>query len=192
MERFALTFPNQRLMDDEAFFDFCEANRDLRIERESNGQIMIMAPTGGTTGARNSLLTFYLVRWNLTDQDGMVFDSSTGFRLTNGAVRSPDAAWMRKEKWNRISTDIREKFISIPPDFIIELKSPSDMLNSLKQKMEEWREFGCRLGWLLAPDEKKAFIYGQDGSVKTITSLDTPLTGEDILPGFELNLSVIK
>lgn len=192
MERFELTFPNQKLMDDDEFFAFCVANSDLRIEREPNGQIIIMAPTGGNAGNKNSEILFWLAHWNRLKQLGFLFDSSTGFRLKSGAIRSPDASWIKKDRWEALSQEAQDQFIPIAPDFIMELVSPSDHINPPKNKMEEWMQEGCLLGWLIDPKNEHVHIYRADGSIQIIKSFEETLSGEDVLEGFELELKEIR
>ena len=133
-------------LGDEALFEFCRVNRDLRIERTKEGDLVIMAPTGGETGRRNFALTGALSAWAAQDGSGVGFDSSTGFILPNGAERSPDVAWVKRERWERLTADQRRKFVPLCPDFVIELRSPSDEIEDLKLKMQEYIENGASLG----------------------------------------------
>jgi Uma2 family endonuclease len=172
------------------FYQLCEANPGLKLERSANGELIVMPPTGGETGKRNSKLNLQVGIWNEQTELGEVFDSSTGFTLPNKADRSPDASWGEKSRWSALTPEQREKFISLCPAFVIELVSPSDSLKKTQQKMQEYMENGCRLGWLINRKEREVEIYspGQDVEV-----LQSPLTlsGENVLPGFVLNLQKI-
>ena len=181
----------ERLTDDE-FFHFCQQNRDLRIERTCEGEVIIMSPTGTRTGLRNSEINFQLQSWNKQRQAGYVFDSSTGFKLPNGSERSPDASWVSREKWEALSSEEQEKFAPLCPEFVIELKSPSDLLPTLRDKMEVWMNNGCRLGLLIYPELETVFIYRADGSRDELHDFDRRVSGEDVLPGFELDLSALR
>lgn len=175
-------------MTDEEFFEFCQLNRDLRIERNAEGQIIIMSPTGGQTGNWNSEINAELVIWNRNHKLGKTFDSSTGFKLPNGATYGPDAAWMTNEKWNALSKEERKKFPPIVPDFIIELRSSNDSIEPIKDKIEEFMNYDCRLAWLVDPYEQRTFVYEADGSIHTIP-FSEKLIGGKVLPGFEVILA---
>ena len=177
-------------MTDEQFFQLCQDNRDLRFERNSNGDILIMPPTGGETGNRNSSINYQLYAWNLQNKLGITFDSSTGFKLPNKADRSPDASWIPLEKWNNLTPQQRQKFLPLCPDFVIELRSPSDSLKTLQNKMKEYLENGTKLGWLINPKAKQVEIYRQGKEVEILDN-PTTLSGEDILPNFVLDLESI-
>ena len=181
----------QHLSEDE-FYAFCQQNRDQKFERRADGTIELLTMTGGTTGNRNIKLLARLQVWAEDNRTGLAFDSSTGFRLANGAVRSPDAAWVRTEAWQAVSADDQAKFPPLCPDFVIELLSPSDTLNDLTIKMQEYIANGCRLAWLLDPKTETARLYRADGSVSVVKSFDETLSGEDVLPGFTLNLAALR
>ena len=181
----------QHLSEDE-FYAFCQQNRDQKFERRADGTIELLTMTGGTTGNRNSELITDLTIWNRQSRLGLVFDSSTGFRLANGAVRSPDAAWVRTEAWQAVSADDQAKFPPLCPDFVIELLSPSDTLTDLTIKMQEYIANGCRLAWLLDPKTETARLYRADGSVSVVKSFDETLSGEDILTGFVFSLATLR
>ncbi len=174
----------------EQFYQLCEENPDLKLERSANGELIAMPPTGGETGKRNVKVTTQLDLWNDRTELGEVFDSSTGFTLPNKADRSPDVSWVEKSRWSALTPEQREKFIPLCPDFVIELVSPSDSLKKSQEKMQEYMENGCRLGWLINRKKREVEIYrpGQDVEV-----LQSPLTlsGENVLPGFVLNLQKI-
>lgn len=174
----------------EQFYQLCEENPDLKLERNANGELIVMPPTGGETGKSNSKLNLQVGIWNDRTELGEVFDSSTGFTLPNGADRSPDVSWVEKSRWSALTPEQKEKFIPLCPDFVIELVSPSDSLKKSQEKMQEYMENGCRLGWLINRKKREVEIYrpGQDVEV-----LQSPLTlsGENVLPGFVLNLQKI-
>ncbi len=174
----------------EQFYQLCEENPDLKLERSANGELIAMPPTGGETGKRNVKVTTQLDLWNEQTELGEVFDSSSGFSLPNIADRSPDSSWVENSRWSALTPEQREKFIPLCPDFVIELVSPSDSLKKTQEKMQEYMENGCRLGWLINRKKREVEIYrpGQDVEV-----LQSPLTlsGENVLPGFVLNLQKI-
>ena len=174
----------------EQFFQFCQLNRDVRIERNAGGSIAVMPPTGGETGARSGRVFAAVFRWADADGSGVAFDSSTGFEFPNGAVRSPDVAWVLRARLARISAEDRQRFLPLCPDFVIELLSPSDSRAALQRKMEEYRENGARLGWLIDPVRRQLTIYRSDGSLEQRTGSGV-VAGETVLPGFVLDLSAI-
>ena len=183
-----LQFPSS--MTDEQFFEFCQMNRDLRIERNQYGEISIMPPTGSETGNRNFNIAGQLWVWSEKDGTGICFDSSTGFKLSTGAERSPDASWMKLERWNLLSEEEQQGFAPICPDFVIELRSKSDTLKPLQEKMEEYmRESGILLGWLIDRKNKRVYVY-RPQSVECLENPDS-VSGEDVLPGFVLNMSKV-
>jgi Uma2 family endonuclease len=190
MTAITLNFPPTARLSDEQFIQLCSANRDLQFERTATGELIIMPPTGGETGKRNSTINLELGIWNRQTQLGVVFDSSTGFKLPNGADRSPDASWIPLTKWNNLTPQEQEKFLPLCPDFVIELRSPTDALKTLQEKMLEYIENGTRLGWLINPQDRQVEIYhiGQD---KEVLDNPTTLSGENVLPGFVLNLQAI-
>ncbi|MBG1268168.1 Uma2 family endonuclease [Nostoc sp. WHI] len=177
-------------LTDEQFFQLCQANRDLRFERTATGELIIMPPTGGETGNRNAGLTAQLWIWNEQNKLGIAFDSSTGFKLPNGADRSPDASWLRLERWNALTQEQQTKFIPLCPDFVVELLSPSDNLKVAQEKMREYIDNSVRLGWLINRKSRQVEIYRQDQEVEVLESPVT-LSGEDVLQGFILNLEAI-
>ena len=173
---------------DEAFFQLCQLNPELRIERNSQHEILIMPPTTSETGNRNAKLLVKLGIWNEKHKLGEPFDSSTGFKLPNGAERSPDLAWIRKDRWDALTKAERRRFAPIAPDFVLELRSEDQNLASLKEKMEEYMASGCRLGWLVDPQGRKTFVYTENGDIQTIP-FDVVLTGGEVLEGFELRMA---
>lgn len=176
-------------LSDDALYELCRLNRDLRIERTKDGELIIMSPTGGKTGVRNFALLGQLARW-VDANGGIGFDSSTGFLLPNGAERSPDLAWLRSERWLTLSDAEREKFVPLCPDFVVELKSPSDDVRELKMKMEEWRDNGTELGWLLDPDAKKVFVFRTGNHVEEL-SAPSRLDASPTLSGFVADLAKV-
>ncbi|BAY88769.1 MULTISPECIES: Uma2 family endonuclease [unclassified Tolypothrix] len=186
-----LQIPPSMQMTDEQFFEFCQVNRDLRIERNNLGEISIMPPTGSESGNRNFNIALQLGVWAEQDGTGICFDSSTGFKLSTGADRSPDASWMKLERWNSLSPVQQEKFAPICPDFVIELRSPSDNLQPLKDKMEEYmREPGVQLGWLIDRKHRQVYIYRPGNPAECLDHPDT-ISGDPVLPGFVLNMSKV-
>jgi len=181
--------PNM-IMTDDQFFDFCQLNRHFRIERNQIGDLFIMSPTGSETEERNFNLNGQLWIWTKQDGTGVGFGSSGGFTLPNGAVRSPDAAWIKRTKWEIIPAEKRKKFAPICPEFVVELRSENDSLSTLKEKMQEYIDNGTQLAWLIDRKQRKVFIYRPNCGVAELDNPQT-LTGEDILPGFVLDLSEI-
>lgn len=175
-------------LSDEQFYQLCINNSDLHIERNANGDLVIMPPTGGKTGNKNAGIIAQLWLWNSQANLGKVFDSSTGFTLPNGANRSPDASWITIAKWNNLSEQEQQKFLPLCPDFAVELVSPSDKLERTQAKMQEYLENGMILGWLINPESQQVEIYRPHQAIEILEVPDT-LSGEDILPGFELELS---
>ena len=177
-------------MTDDQFFQLCQNNRELRFERNANGELIIMSPAGGETGNRNGRLNQQLFNWTDADGTGIAFDSSTGFKLPNGADRSPDASWIKLERWDALTDEEKRKFPPICPDFVIELLSPSDSLKTTQEKMQEYIDNGVRLGILINRKSRQVEIYRPGNEVEV---LDSPATvsGEDVLKGFVLNLGMI-
>lgn len=177
-------------MDEEQFFEFCQLNREWRIERSAEGDLEIMPPTGGETGNRNFELTTDVGVWARHDSSGVGFDSSTGFVLPNGAIRSPDASWVKRERLANFTVEQKQRFLPLCPDFLIELRSPSDPLVPIEAKMLEYMENGARLGWLIDPVEKKVYVYKPGEPVEVLNKPDR-LSGDPVLPGFVLGLKPV-
>ncbi len=175
---------------DDQFYQLCRENPDVKFERNAKGEIIIMPPTGGETGNRNSEINADFVIWNRQTQLGVCFDSSTCFKLPNGAKRSPDVAWIRKDRWDALTPEQKEKFPPIAPDFVLELMSPTDSLQETQAKMQEYINNQVKLGWLINRKTQQVEIYRQNKSVE-ILQFPTELSGEDILPGFILNLRIV-
>lgn len=181
-------------MSEADFEQFCAQNRDLRIEREANGKVTIIAPVHFDSGFFEGEVFGELRNFVKNSKlGGRALSPSTGFKLPDGATKSPDASWISAEKLAALPPAERKKFAAVVPDFIIEIRSDSDKLGKLKRKMEQtWIGNGVRLGWLIDPVKQKVYIYRQDGSVDVIQGFDGKLNGEDVLPGFELDLGMLK
>jgi Uma2 family endonuclease len=182
--------PLKHAITDDEFFEFCAANRELRIEMSSGGEIIIMLPVGSEGGKRNFDLAGQFAVWVKSDGRGVGFDSSTGYTLPNGAKRSPDLSWILKSRWNAIPKRMRKKFAPICPDFVVELRSEADSLKMLKSKMEEYLVNGALLGWLIDPLEKRVYFYRPDAEVETLEN-PSSISGDPLLDGFVLELSEI-
>lgn len=189
MIAYTLDFNSVCEMTDERFYRLCRNNPDIKLEH-SKGELIIMSPTGGETGKRNAEITAEFVIWNRKTQPGKVFDSSTGFRLPSGSDRSPDVSWVRKERWESLLPEQREKFPPIAPDFVLELRSPSDRLKTLRDKMQEYMDNGVRLGWLIDRKNRRVEIWRQARETGMLQSPKS-LSGENVLPGFTLDLQVV-
>jgi len=190
LSRFVLHFQSVAKMDDERFFGFCQDNRDVRIEQNAKGEIIIMPPTGSETGDRNAEITTQLRNWAKKDKKGKTYDSSTGFKLPNGAKRSPDASWILKERLENFSAKQLQRFLPLCPDFVLELSSPTDSLKDLQEKMDEYIENGARLGWLLNSKNKRILIYRPNEEIEVLKHPET-ISGAPVLEGFELDLREI-
>lgn len=188
MSTYALKVDALGGLDDDRFFQLCQDNPEVKFERNANGELIVMAPTGGETGRVNAEIITDLSLWNRQSGLGICFDSSTGFRLLNGAERSPDLAWIEKSRWLSLTDRQRERFPPIAPDFVVELRSPSDNLATLQAKMVEYINNGVRLAWLLDRERCCAEIY-RPGQVVDIKQTPVSLSGEDLLPGFGLKFS---
>ncbi|MEM7794520.1 MAG: Uma2 family endonuclease [Cyanobacteria bacterium P01_C01_bin.118] len=175
---------------DQQFYQLCRQNPDLKFERTAEGNLVIMSPTGGETGNRNGRLTQQLFNWSDNNELGIVFDSSTGFKLPNGADRSPDAAWVALERWQALTPEQQEQFVPLCPDFVVELMSPSDALSKAQEKMTEYLDNGLRLGWLINRKGRFVEIYRPNQPVERLEN-PTSLSGETVLLGFNLKLSYI-
>jgi Uma2 family endonuclease len=190
MTALILQLPMTLKFSDEKFEQLVAANQDLRLELSSSGELVIMSPTGGETGNRNFDLLGQLWFWNRQNNLGKAFDSSTGFKLPNGATRSPDASWIKQERWDILTPQQRKKYLPLCPDFAIELVSESDDLADTQAKMREYIQNGLHLGWLINPQDKQVEIYRSNQEVEILSS-PTSLSGEDVLPGFILDLANI-
>jgi Uma2 family endonuclease len=177
-------------LTDDQFYQLCRDNPDVKFERNANGEIIIMSPTGGETGKYNIEIAADFVIWNRQTQLGVCFDSSTCFKLPNGADRSPDVSWIKQERWDTLTPEQKEKFPPIAPDFVLEIMSPTDTLKKTQEKMQEYMNNGIKLGWLIDPKTRRVEIYRPGQAVEVLES-PTELSGEDVLPGFILNLESI-
>jgi len=177
-------------LTDKQFEQLAAINRNLQIELTAKGELVIMPPTGGETGNRNFELDGQLWWWNRQHRLGKAFDSSTGFRLPNGATRSPDVAWITIERWQALTPTQQQKFLPLCPDFAIELVSATDDVEDARQKMQEYIDNGLRLGWLINPKNRTVEIYRQNQVVEVLQAPQT-LSGEGVLPGFSLDLQPI-
>jgi Uma2 family endonuclease len=172
-------------LTDEQFWAICQANRDWQFERNAKGELIVVTPVGGEGGSQALSLGSQLWLWNQQTKLGVAFSSSTLFKLDNGALRSPDAAWVRLAHWQVLTPEEQAGFPPLCPDFVIELRSPSDRLKSVQDKMQEYLENGLRLGWLIDPQNQQVEIY-RPGQPVQIVPLPANLSGEDVLPGFIL------
>ncbi len=177
-------------MTDEQFYGLCRANPDVKFERSAIGELIVMAPTGGETGTYNSEINADFVIWNRQTRLGKVFDSSTCFKLPKGGERSPDVAWVALERWNTLTREQQRKFPPIAPDFVLELLSPTDSLEKTQAKMQEYMKSGVRLGWLVDRDNRYVEIYRINQSIEVLREPEL-LSGEDVLPGFVLNMDIV-
>ncbi len=174
-------------LSDDQFYQLCQINENWRLEETAQGELIIMPPVGGISGNRESDLNANVVIWNRQTQLGKVFSSSTIFILPQGGKRSPDVAWVENARWESLTREQQEKFVPLCPDFVIELRSRTDPLNLLQDKMQEYLNSGLKLGWLINPQTQQVEIYRPTQQVETVP-LPTLLSGENVLPGFTLNL----
>ena len=174
-------------LTDEQFFLLCQNNGDLRFERTASGEIIIMPPTGGETSNNNFEIAMQLGMWNKQTKLGKGFDSNGGFTLPNGAVRAPDASWLKLERWEALTPQERQKFLPLCPDFVVELRSPTDSVKQLQAKMQEYIDNGARLGWLIDAETRQVEIYRPNQDIEILEN-PLALSGEDVLPGFVLDM----
>ncbi len=172
------------------FFELCKDNPELRLELTAQGELIAMSPTGSKTGLRNTVIIRQLAEWAKRDGNGVTFDSSAGFSLPNGAERSPDASWLRKVRWQALSPEEQESFAPLCPDFVVELRSPSDAVEVLKSKMSEYLDNGAELGWLLDPQTKRVYVFRPG---KEIECLESPakVLGDNLMEGFILDVEEV-
>ncbi len=190
MTAYTIDFSSVCQMSDEQFYQLCRKNPEIKFERNATGELMIMSPTGGETGNRNIEIAGDFVFWNRQNKLGKLFDSSTCFKLPNGANRSPDIAWIKQSRWDELTPEEKEKFPPIAPDFVLELMSPSDSLKATQAKMQEYMENKVKLAWLIDRKNFYVEIYRLEKSVEAFNSATT-LFGEDVLPGFILDLKIV-
>ena len=175
---------------DEQFVQFCSDNHGLRIELSAERELIVMPPANPNTGSKNHYISGELYIWSKQDGTGLGFDSSSGFTLPNGAVRAPDASWMSREKWDALPQEDRNGFSHIVPDFVVELRSPSDTLAMLQDKMEEYINNGVRMGWLIDPLQRRVHIYRPGQAAEILENPET-ISGNPVLAGFALNIQEI-
>jgi Uma2 family endonuclease len=174
-------------LTEEQFALLCQENRNFRFELTAQQELVIMPPAGSETGWRNGRFTYRLIAWSDVDGTGLVFDSSAGFTLPNGAIRSPDAAWVKRDRWDALTQEQREKFAPLCPDFVVELRSRTDRLSDLQEKMQDYMDNGARLGWLLDPLDKRVHVYRPGQPVEVLDNPDT-LSGDPVLLSFVLSV----
>jgi Uma2 family endonuclease len=177
-------------MTPDEFYQFCLQNPDMRAELTAEGEVVSMSLSGGGTGARNAHVVKVLGQWADRDESGSVFDSSTGFILPNGAVRSPGASWVRRERLAHLSPDEVERFLPLCPDFVAEIASPSDRLPDLQAKLDEYMNNGAQLGWLIIPDTRSVYVYRPGKTTRHLNDIDK-VDEEPVLPGFILDLTSV-
>jgi Uma2 family endonuclease len=177
-------------LTDDQLFELCQLNRDWRIEYTAQGELIVMPPTGWETGSQNAEITFQLRWWARGDQTGVASDSSTGFKLPNGATRSPDAAWVRRSRLTGLTREQKQKFLPLCPDFVIELRSPTDNLRAVLDKMQEYLDNGAQLGWLLDPLTRRVHVYRPQRPPEILEAPST-VSADPLLPGFVLDLRKI-
>jgi Uma2 family endonuclease len=180
----------ERPMNDEEYFEFCDRNRKLRIERYANGAIIIMPPTGFETGYRNNDVSGQLWNWARADGRGIALDSNTEYILPNGAALSPDASWVQSSRLEQFTKEQKRRFLPLCPDFVVELTSPTDRLSQVKTKMREWIENGAALGWLIDADRRTVYIYRPGQDPQELLDVDH-VVGEGLVDGFQLDLTDI-
>lgn len=179
-------------MTEDEFFLFCQENKDLDIERNAKREIFIMSPTGLNYSHINAVINRYLGNWSEADGTGKDFESSAGFHLPDHSILSPDASWVKNEKWDQLAPDQKTKFAPICPDFVVELRSPSDPQKYVDLKMGCWMNNGVQLAWMIDPDKEEVEIYRSDGGIDKISCFSHTLSGEEVLPGFELPLEKLR
>jgi Uma2 family endonuclease len=184
----AVNVPSLEQMTDEQFYEFCQANRDLRIERTANREVIVMPPAFADTGNRNLKIAVQLGNWAEKDATGEVFDSSAGFTLPNGATRSPDASWIKLDRWNALMEKQKASFALICPDFVIELRSSSDSLKSVQDKMQEYIANGASLGWLIDRKSRNVYSYRPDQEPEILENPEA-VSADPELPGFVLQMA---
>lgn len=178
---------NPFVVTDDQFYKLCQANPELRLERRASGEVVIMSPTGGETGIRNFRLRGQLWHWQEQHQSGQAFDSSTGFKLPNGATRSPDVSWISQQCWDALPAKQKRGFVPLCPDFVVELRLPTDDIEDTRAKMQEYLNNGARLGWLIDPETRTVEIYEPGEAVEKLYNPER-VAGDPVLPGFVLNL----
>lgn len=177
-------------IEDDEFFLFCQANRELRLERTGKGELIVMPLADGVSGSRNAAIGCALREWAGRDRSGVSFSSTTGFILPNGAMRAPDASWVLRSRLAELTAHQKQKFLPLGPDFVVELRSPSDRLSDLQAKMDEYIANGARLGWLIDPISREVHVY-RPGQAPAVLAGPAAISGDPVLPGFVLDLTLI-
>ncbi|PSB18911.1 hypothetical protein C7B76_07795 [filamentous cyanobacterium CCP2] len=190
MVNIPLQIPKTLRVTDEQFLELVKANPESRLERTAEGELIAMSPTGSEGGNRNAELTADFAIWNRQMKLGKVFDSSTGFRLPNGATRAPDTAWVKQERWDALTPEQQKGFAPLCPDFVLELASETDKIETLQAKMQEYIDNGCLLGWLINPKTRQVEIYRPNQAIEVLQNPKS-LSGENVLPGFVLDLALV-
>ena len=187
-----LTFPPPIAFGDDELFQLCVANKDLNIERDKYGRIIIMSLNSSIYAHYHAILQFKLFEWNQKLNRGRVFDSSAGFVLPDGSMRSPDVAWVSHKQWNQLAKQQKLKFAPLAPEFVVEVKSPSDALKDLQNKMIAWMDTGVLLGWLVDIEKEKVYVYTQEGLISLVEGFSSEIDGGEVLPGFKFGLSLFS
>lgn len=190
MDAITLKFAPVIQLTEDQFFELCQINELIRFERNADGSLLLMPLVGGLTSNRNANLSAQLGMWNRDESLGVAFGSCTGFILPNGAMRSPNVAWLKREKWDALTQEQKEKFPPVCPDFVVELRSQTDCLQRLQNKMREYRDNGSQLGWLIDLETQQVEIYRPSQEIEALQS-PASLSGEKVLPGFVMNLESI-
>ena len=192
LDEYVLKLPDEIRWDDAAFLAFCRMNDELNIERDAEGNIIIMSPTNTLSGFYENKLLFIVELWNHSSKMGYTFSSSAGFTLPDGSMRSPDASFILKARFDALSENEKNQFAHIVPDFVAELRSKTDSLKKLQLKMESYIQNGVRLGWLIDLQGREVWIYRQNGTIECVAFSAGKVSGEEVLPGFELELGVFE
>ncbi|MEM8892656.1 MAG: Uma2 family endonuclease, partial [Bacteroidota bacterium] len=188
---FTLDIPQSRSWSDDDLFEFCAANKELKIERDEHGYIIVMSPSGGFSSHYIFIILLELGNWNRKSPKGMIFESSGGFLLKDGSMRAPDVSFVAQEKWKALTDKEKRQFPPICPDFVVEVRSESDRLTILQNKMQTWIQNGSQLAWLIDPLEQNFHIYRPNREVELIESFEHQLSGEDVLPDFTFDLHLL-
>jgi len=191
MDIFTLDIPQSRSWSDDDLFEFCAANKELKIERDEHGYIIVMSPSGGFSSKCNSIVHGELYIWNKVNKLGELFDSSGGFLLEDGSMRAPDVAFLAKEKWENLKEGDKSKFLPLCPEFVVEVRSKTDRLMVLQNKMEAWIQNGSQLAWLIDPLEQNVHIYRPNRELELIENFEHQLSGENVLPDFNFDLRLL-
>jgi len=188
---FTANYPTGK-MSEEEFRAFCAANPDLRIEQDQDQNVIVMPPTHGDSGFYEKQAIVRVGNYELNYKTGVSFSSSTGFKLPNGATRSPDACWISMECWSTLTVEDKQDFLPVVPDFVIEIRSSSDTLKKLQDKMQEWIDNGVRLAWLIDPKKQQVTIYRENSEPEIVEGFENILSGEEVMPGFEFDLKLLQ